>query len=135
MIDVSWFPLAGRTMGALRGGRSLRLAVVAILGIIWACSAPPPAAQARAIILESAPAQGSTGPSLRRLEKPLCSVQLVGPRQRSIALLRQEADAPPDTLTYPLPALEPGEYQARRKVMAADGHITEGTVAFTVAAS
>ena len=143
MIDVSWFPLAGRTMGALRSGRSLRLAVVAILGIIWACSAPPPAAQAHAIILEAAPAQGSTGPSPRRLilrfnsrlEKPLCSVQLVGPRQRSIALLRQEADAPPDTLVYPLPTLEPGEYQARWKVMAADGHITEGTLAFTVSAS
>jgi hypothetical protein len=135
LIDVSWFPLAGRTMGALWRGRSLRLAVVAILGIIWACSAPPPAAQVHAIILESAPAQGSTGPSPRRLKNPLCSVQLVGPRQRSIALLRQEADAPPDTLAYPLPALEPGEYQARWKVMAADGHVTEGTVAFTVAAS
>ncbi len=150
MINLSWLrvtqtagPRAGRTMDALLSGRSLRLTIVAILGIIWACSAPPPAAQAHAIILESAPAQGSTGPSPRRLvlrfnsrlEKPLCTVQLVGPRQRSIALLHQEADAPPDTLAYPLPALEPGEYQARWKVMAADGHVTEGTVLFTVAAS
>lgn len=150
MIDVSWLrgtqtagPLAGPPIGAFPAGRYLRLAVVAILGIIWACSGPPPAAQAHAIILESAPAQGSTGPSPRRLvlrfnsrlEKSLCTVQLVGPRQRSIALLRQEADAPPDTLAYPLPALEPGEYQARWKVMAADGHVTEGAVLFTVAAS
>jgi hypothetical protein len=71
-----------------------------------------------------------------RLEKSLCSVQLVGPGQRSIALLRLEPAAPPDTLAYPLPpALAPGAYQARWKVMAADGHVTEGTVAFTVAAS
>jgi methionine-rich copper-binding protein CopC len=150
LINLSWFrgtqtagPRAFRTADAFRSGRGLRLTIATILGIIWACSAAPPAAQAHAIILESAPAQGSTGPSPRRLilrfnsrlEKPLCSVQLVGPRQRGIALLRQEADAPPDTLAYPLPALEPGEYQARWKVMAADGHITEGTVAFTVTAS
>lgn len=150
MIDVLWFRgtlttrrPAGRGMGALRSGRRLCLAIVTILGIIWACSGPPSAAQAHAIILESAPAQGSTGPAPKRLvlrfnsrlEKALCSVQLVGPRQRSIALLRQEADVPPDTLAYPLPALEPGEYQVRWKVMAADGHVTEGTVLFTVAAS
>ena len=62
-------------------------------------------------------------------------MQLVGPHRRSIALLRQEPDAPPDTLAYPLPPLEPGAYQARWKVMAADGHVTEGTVVFTVTAS
>jgi methionine-rich copper-binding protein CopC len=70
-----------------------------------------------------------------RLERSLCSVQLVGPGQRTVALLRAEADTPPDTLAYPLPPLAPGAYQARWKVMAADGHVTEGTVAFTVAAS
>jgi methionine-rich copper-binding protein CopC len=130
-------------IGPFRAGSGVRLAVAAILGIIWACSVAPPAARAHAIILESTPAQGSTGPAPRRLilrfnsrlEKPLCSVQLVGPRQRGIALLRQEANAPPDTLAYPLPALAPGEYQARWKVMAADGHVTEGTVLFTVTTS
>jgi methionine-rich copper-binding protein CopC len=123
--------------------RTLRLAVAAILGIIWACSLPLPAAQAHAIILESAPVQGSSGPAPRRLllrfnsrlERSLCSVQLVGPGQRVVALLRQEPDMPPDTLAYPLPTLAAGAYQARWKVMAADGHVTEGTVAFTVAAS
>jgi copper resistance protein C len=128
---------------ALRTGRGLRLAVVAILGIICACSILLPAAQAHAIIVESAPAAGSSGPSPRRLvlrfnsrlERALCSVQLLGPRQRTIALLRPEEDAAPDTLAYPLPPLEPGEYRARWKVMAADGHVTEGTVGFTVVAS
>ena len=120
-----------------------RLAVAAILGIIWACSFPLPAAQAHAIILESAPAQGSSGPAPRRLilrfnsrlERSLCSVQLVGPGQHTVALLRAEPDTPPDTLAYPLPPLRPGAYRARWKVMAADGHVTEGTVVFTVAAS
>ena len=130
-------------LGRLSTGSGVRLAVATILGIIWACSAAPPPAQAHAIIVESAPAHGSTGPAPRRLvlrfnsrlEKPLCSVQLVGPHQRGIALLRQETDAPPDTIVFPLPALGPGEYQARWKVMAADGHVTEGTVRFTVTAS
>jgi hypothetical protein len=73
----------------------------AILGIIWACSLPLPAAQAHAIILESAPAQASPGPAPRRLTPPL----------------------------------GPGACQARGKVMAADGHVNEGTVGFTVVAS
>ena len=130
-------------LGRFPTGSRARLALATILGIIWAWCAAPPNAQAHAIILESAPAQGSTGPAPRRLvlrfnsrlEKPLCTVQLVGPRQRGIALLRQDADTPPDTLAYPLPALAPGEYQARWKVMAADGHVTEGTVLFTVTGS
>ncbi len=124
-------------------GRAARLALAAILGIIWTCGVPS-AAHAHAIILESTPASGSTGPAPKRLvlrfnsrlEKSLCSVQLVGPRQRSIALMHLEPDSPPDTLAYPLPpALPPGDYQARWKVMAADGHVTEGAVPFTVAAS
>jgi hypothetical protein len=118
-----------------------RLAVTLVLGLGWACSAGlPTAARAHAIILDSDPAREASGPAPRRLvlrfnsrlEKALCSVQLVGPRQRSIALLRQEPDAAPDTLVYPLPPLEPGAYQARWKVMAADGHVTEGVVLFTV---
>lgn len=114
-----------------------------VLGMIWACSTGLPLAQAHAIILESSPRheESLAAPKklvLRfnsRLEKPLCSVQLVGPGRRTIALLRQEPDVPPDTLVYPLPALEPGAYQARWKVMAADGHVTEGTVLFTVVAA
>lgn len=123
--------------------RTRRLAVAAILGIIGACSLPLPAAQAHAIIVESAPAQANSGPAPRRLmlrfnsrlERSLCSVQLLGPHQRSIALLRPEPDAPPDTLAYALPPLQPGAYQARWKVMAADGHVTAGTVVFTVVPS
>jgi methionine-rich copper-binding protein CopC len=67
-----------------------------------------------------------------RLEKRLCSVTLVGPQQGGVLLVRQEDDAPPDTLIYPLPALKPGPYRAKWKVLAADGHVTEGAIVFTV---
>ncbi|HYB69235.1 MAG TPA: copper resistance protein CopC [Candidatus Bathyarchaeia archaeon] len=126
------------------GGRAMSrtLAVAIFLGIIGACVAAPATSLAHAIILESEPHHEETVLAPKRLvlrfnsrlEKPLCSVQLVGPRRRSIALFRQEADAAPDTLVYMMPPLEPGEYRARWKVMAADGHVTEGTVVFTVVA-
>jgi methionine-rich copper-binding protein CopC len=101
-----------------------------------------PAAHAHAIILESAPGHEASLTSPKRivlrfnsrLEKRLCSVQLVGPRQKTIAMLRPDPDTPADTLAYPLPLLDPGAYQARWKVMAADGHVTEGIVLFTVTA-
>ncbi|HSE06380.1 MAG TPA: copper resistance CopC family protein [Methylomirabilota bacterium] len=118
------------------------IAGLAIAGIIGACLAGPPRASAHAIILESSPRHQESLPSptrlvLRfnsRLEKGLCSTQLVGPQRRAIALPPQEPDTPPDTLAYPLPSLPPGVYQARWKVMAADGHVTEGVVVFTVTA-
>ena len=118
----------------------MRLAILAVLGMIGACLGGLPDAHAHAIILESAPRQAESLASPKRLvlrfnsrlEKPLCSVQLIGPRQKTIALLRQEPDASADTLAYALPPLDPGAYQARWKVMAADGHVTEGIVLFTV---
>jgi methionine-rich copper-binding protein CopC len=124
-----------------RLGRS-RLAILAVLSMIGACLSGSPAAEAHAIILESGPRHEESLASPKRLvlrfnsrlEKPLCSVQLVGPRQKTIALLRQEAETPADTLAYALPPLPPGAYQARWKVMAADGHVTEGIVRFTVTA-
>jgi methionine-rich copper-binding protein CopC len=123
-----------------RVARWSRLAVVAVMGMIWACSSGPPPALAHAIIIESQPRHEESLPAPKklvlrfnsRLEKPLCSVQIVGPQQRTIALFRQDPEAPPDTLVYALPPLPPGAYQARWKVMAADGHVTEGTVLFTV---
>lgn len=120
----------------------MRLAILAVLGMIGACLWGLPDARAHAIILESAPRHEESLASPKRLvlrfnsrlEKPLCSVHLVGPRQKTIALLRQDPDAPADTLAYTLPLLDPGVYQARWKVMAADGHVTEGVVRFTVRA-
>ena len=118
----------------------MMLAILAVLGMIGSCLWGLPDADAHAIILESAPWHEESLASPKRivlrfnsrLEKPLCSVHLVGPRQKTIALLRKEPDTPPDTLAYTVPPLEPGAYQARWKVMAADGHVTEGIVLFTI---
>ena len=120
----------------------MKLAILVVLGMIGACLWGLPDADAHAIILESAPRHEETLSTPKRivlrfnsrLEKPLCSVHLVGPRQKTIALLRQEPDSPADTLAYTLPPLDPGAYQARWKVMAADGHVTEGIVLFTITA-
>ena len=121
----------------------MRLAVLLALGMIGACLSGLPDALAHAIILDSVPRHEESLASPKRLvlrfnsrlEKPLCSVQLVGSRKKTIALLRQDPDTAADTLAYSLPPLDPGAYQARWKVMAADGHVTEGIVLFTVIAT
>jgi len=89
--------------------KRIRVWVVTVLGMIWACYSGLPAAQAHAIILESAPRREESVAAPKtlvlrfnsRLERPLCS----------------------------------GAYHVRWKVMAADGHVTEGTVLFTVVES
>jgi len=45
-----------------------------------------------------------------------------------------DADATPDRLTIPLKPLDPGVYVLRYRVLAVDGHITEGVLRFTVGA-
>ena len=47
---------------------------------------------------------------------------------------RQEPDTPPDTLAYPLPELPPGAYRIKWRVLATDGHLTDGVLSFTVVA-
>ena len=129
-------------LGRARAGRRWDLAVLVVLGMIGAWLTGLPDARAHAIILESVPRHEESLSSPKRivlrfnsrLEKPLCAVQLVGPRKKTIALMRQEPDTAADTLSYLVPPLEPGAYQARWKVMAADGHVTEGIVLFTVLA-
>jgi methionine-rich copper-binding protein CopC len=108
------------------------------LSVLWCLSLGR--AEAHAIIVESEPKHGATvGPPKRvvlpfnsRLEKGLCSVLLVGPERRSILLLRQDDRAQADTLIYVVPELPPGQYQLRWKVLAADGHVTQGVIAFSV---
>jgi copper transport protein len=97
-------------------------------------------ARAHAIVISSEPADGGAGASPHRLvlrfnsriEKTLCSVMLVGPMHSHVLLLRRETGAAPDTLTYTMPPLSPGTYQAKWKVMSGDGHLTEGAVSFSV---
>ena len=116
------------------------VSVLSLLGLsgLWLLS--PSRAAAHAIIVESEPQNGATVAAPKRislrfnsqLEKGLCSVQLVGPQRRTILLLRQDERTPADTLVYVLPELPPGEYRVQWKVLAADGHVTEGVVRFQV---
>ena len=109
-------------------------------GIAWLVVASD--ASAHSILLESVPAAGDTvtpPPHLvlrfnGRIEKGLSTVTLVGPKSTTIQLLRQES-APPERLIYRLPGLNPGHYQAKWKVLSADGHITEGVLTFNVVTS
>jgi len=121
--------------------RTARLAVLA--AFVLAAFARPGHGEGHGIVVDSTPKHQETVtvPPKRlvirfnsRLEKRLCSVTLVGPQQGGVLLVRQEDDAPPDTLIYPLPALKPGPYRAKWKVLAADGHVTEGAIVFTVEA-
>ena len=97
-------------------------------------------AHAHAIVIRSEPTNGRSGPSPHRLllhfnsriEKALSSATLVGPTRDHVVVLHQATDAAPDILTYPIPALSPGTYQARWKVLSYDGHLTEGTISFSV---
>jgi len=109
-------------------------------GITWLAVAS--SVSAHSILLESVPATGATVTSpphlvVRfngRLEKSLSSVTLVDPKGTAILLVRQES-AHLERLIYRLPGLNPGHYQAKWKVLSADGHITEGVVTFTVVTS
>jgi methionine-rich copper-binding protein CopC len=99
-------------------------------------------ARAHAIVIHSEPADGGGGPPPRRLllhfnsriEQSLCAVTLQGPNREHVLPLHRETAPAPDTLIYAMPVLSPGTYRARWKVMSSDGHLTEGTVSFSVRA-
>ena len=114
---------------------------------VWALVAAlvalaPAAAAAHAIILESEPAAGATlaEPPARiylrfnsRLEKRLSRVTLFAADGRPVPLaVAADGSEKPDRVVLPLGSLRPGAYVVRYKVLAADGHITEGALRFTV---
>jgi copper resistance protein C len=102
----------------------------------------PGAASAHAIILESEPTAGATlaEPPARiylrfnsKLEKRLSSVRLLAADGRPVPLPVMSADGEsPDRIVLPLGKLRPGGYVIRYKVLAVDGHITEGALRFSV---
>ncbi len=104
----------------------------------------PARAAAHAIVLEASPSQDAvlTRPPERvmlrfnsKIEKRLSRVTL-GPRDEipvPVALAQDGAGAQaPDRLIIPLQPLAPGRYILRYRVLAVDGHITEGVLRFTV---
>lgn len=128
----------GMPMSRPRGGTRWLAGVTALA--LAALAVPSAPAYGHGIVLESTPRHQDTVEAPKkltirfnsRLEKRLCSVTLVGPRHEQILLVRQEDHTSPDTLVFPLPNLEPGAYRAKWKVLATDGHVTEGAIAFTV---
>ena len=119
-------------------------AAPALLLVLLLALAAPPAASPHAIVLESSPAHDavlSRAPqqvTLRfnsRIEKRFTRVTLAQADQAPapVALLEDGAQATPDRLTIPLRPLGPGVYVLRYRVLAVDGHITEGALRFTVA--
>jgi copper resistance protein C len=125
--------------------RDLRRRLVAALAFTasqftlgWARARP---AMAHAIVVESEPANGARldrSPSAVRVrfnskvERRLSRLSLIGPDRRPIPLAVDGAGERPDRLEAPLPPLARGAYAIRWRVLAADGHITEGTIRFTV---
>jgi copper resistance protein C len=120
------------------GGTALRAAALGAALLALA----PGAAAAHAIVLESEPAAGATlvEPPARvylrfnsRLEKRLCQVTLTAADGRPVPLpVAADGGESPDRIVAPLGALRPGAYVIRYKVLAADGHITQGALRFTV---
>jgi len=120
---------------------------VAPVLLLMACLtlAAPRVASPHAIVLESSPTHDAVLPraplqvTLRfnsRIEKRFTRVTLALADRAPVALALPPADAEatPDRLTIPLQPLGPGVYVLRYRVLAVDGHISEGALRFTVGA-
>ena len=120
------------------GGAVLRAWALCAALLAW----DPGAAAAHAIILESEPAAGAklVEPPARiylrfnsKLEKRLSQVTLTTADGRPVPVaVKADGSERPDRIVVPLGKLGPGDYVIRYKVLAADGHITEGALRFTV---
>lgn len=102
-------------------------------------------AHAHAVVIDSSPKDGEIliCPPGRivlhfdaKLEKSLSRFILTTGEGREIPLSAPAKDygsgSSPDTLVIPLPALKPGNYILRYKVLSTDGHATPGILRFTV---
>ncbi|HEY7040937.1 MAG TPA: copper resistance CopC family protein [Methylomirabilota bacterium] len=124
----------------IRALRPVRVPAL-LLWVALAFPMPPPAA-AHAVVLESSPAPGavlSRSPAqvtLRfnsKLEKRFTRVTLAtGDLPPAPVALPASQDPAPDRLVIPIRSLAPGDYVLRYRVLAVDGHITEGALRFTV---
>ncbi len=127
-----------------RSGPAAAAWVLAAVLALPALVARPVPTAAHAIVLESSPVHDATlarSPErvvLRfnsKIEKRLTRVSLAAGQSASvpvpIAMAGAEAEAP-DRIVIPLGPLPPGVYVLRYKVLAVDGHITEGALRFRV---
>ncbi len=116
-----------------------RIAVfVCLLGIL--AMLQPARLYAHAVLVESTPRPGATvhGPDLSIWLR--FNVRVDGSRSRitlvsadgSTKLVTPDAQQKPDTLTAKVTGLTPGNYRLQWQALAADGHISQGIVRFTV---
>lgn len=108
----------------------------------WPLLLPASPAAAHALVTESAPVAGATladAPAravLRfnsRIDQARSKLTLIGPdgTQRVLPL---DTAAAPTSLEAALPGpIPPGAWRLRWQVLAVDGHITRGDIAFTIA--
>lgn len=121
--------------------RTLHAGLVAFAVFTVSSFAAPPCL-AHAVVVEAIPAQGSTvrtAPErvvLRfnvRIEHALARATLKSGDGALVALTPlHDGPAQADRLVIPLPALGPGEHEVRYRVLATDGHTTEGVLRFRV---
>ena len=130
-------PRAGRFRRSTIAG----LAALLLSGLLAASAGP---AGAHAIVLEASPAHEAVlaEPPARitlrfnsKIEHALSRVTIESPASRPVALPVAPATGEDAArLVVPLSALAPGIYIVRYRVLAADGHVTEGALRFTVQA-
>jgi methionine-rich copper-binding protein CopC len=121
----------------------LQIRIFVCLCVVAALSATllPARVQAHAIVLKSSlrehPIKKGIADSVAlhfnsRIEVKLSRAVLVS-RDQSDRPLVMAAGKKPGEVMVELPPLEPGDYALRYRVLAADGHVTEETLRFTVA--
>ena len=124
-----------------RSSRPASLAALLLSALLVLLMVSP--ASPHAIVLESSPVHDAVlerAPgqvTLRfnsKLEKRFTRITLAnGDRPPAPVALPGDDDAsPPDRIVIPLSPLAPGVYVLRYRVLAVDGHITEGALRFTV---
>jgi hypothetical protein len=115
----------------------------ALLLSAWLVLLPVSPASAHAIVLESSPVHDAVlerAPeqvTLRfnsKIEKRFTRITLAAGDRTPTPIVLPAGDdaAPPDRVVIPLSPLAPGVYVLRYRVLAVDGHITEGALRFTV---
>lgn len=111
---------------------------VLLLLVLMACFAQP--VWAHAVLMQSKPASNSTvkGPSIPiwlrfnvRVDGKRSHLELIAPDGSTIPV-----DSPkqtePDVLESSVSGLKPGAYKLQWRVLASDGHMSNGVVEFTV---
>ena len=140
-MDVSqltiFHSMASKLHFAFRN-RCLGLSIV--LCALMLCAGPSQTVLSHGILLESFPTHGSVlQASPHRvvlhfnatLEPSITQVNLVD-LQKVLTPLGVTNASTRDTIVAKIPPLQPGVYNVQYKVLATDGHVTEGFIRFTV---